>query len=44
MISIDTTKTTNKNIIFFLPQQLKPLVTRLLRQQQISYESIFGKT
>ncbi len=43
MISIDTTKTTNKNIIFFLPQQLKPLVTRLLRQQQISYESIFWK-
>lgn len=43
MIQFDKTKTVEKEVLFFLPQQLKALVTQVLRQDNIPYQSIFWK-
>ena len=43
MIQFDKTKTVEKEVLFFLPQQLKSLVTQVLRQENIPYQSIFWK-
>lgn len=43
MIQLDKTQTVSQDIIFFLPQALKPLVTQILRQEHIPHTSIFWK-